>query len=113
MQDSGRAVTDDEVDEFYVTLSEKVFQAVANFLFRRYQSRPLKISNFLRYLLEDETTSRNDLKTYGNSADIVRERQLLFARLKRLNRPISVTEISEHIRQNQAFADMAPNFICA
>ena len=39
--------------------------------------------------------------------------QLLFARLKKLNRPISVTEITEDIRQNQAFADIAPNFIYA
>ena len=52
---------------------------------------------------------------YGewNSVDIVCERQLLFASLERLNRPISVTEITENIRQSQAFADIAPNFICA
>ena len=51
---------------------------------------------------------------YGdwNSAEIVRERQLLFASLKRLNRLISVTKINEDI-QNQAFADIAPIFTCA
>ena len=57
-----RAVTDDEIDEFYVTSFEKVFQAVANSLFRRYQSRPLNTSNFLPCLLEDETMSRNDIR---------------------------------------------------
>ena len=47
--------------------------------------------------------SRNNIEAVNefyddwNSADIVRKRQLLFARLKRLNRPISVTEITEDI----------------
>ena len=114
------AFTDDEVEEFYITLCEKVFQAAANSLLRRYQSGPLEISNFLR-CLEDETMSQYDIEAvsefYGdwNSADIVRERHFLFARLKtkRLNRLISVTEITEDIQQNQAFADIAPIFISA
>ena len=63
--------------------------------------------------------SLDDIKTvsefYGdwNSEEIVRERQLLFARLRRLDRSISVVEISEEMRQNRASADMAPNFISA
>ena len=57
-----RTIADDEVKEFYVTLCEKVCQAAANSLLRRYQSRPLEISNFLRCLLEDETLSRNDIE---------------------------------------------------
>ena len=44
--------------------------------------------------------------------NIVHERQLLFAWLKRLNCPILVTEITKAMRLNQAFADTAPNFIC-
>ena len=39
--------------------------------------------------------------------------KLLFGRLKRLNHPISATEITEDTRQNEAFAVMAPNFISA
>ena len=58
-----RVVTDDEAEEFYVALCEKSFQAAANSLLRRYQSRPLEISNFLLCLLEDETLSRNDIVT--------------------------------------------------
>ena len=33
-----------------------------------------------------------------NYADIVRQRQVLFARLKKLNRPISVTEITQDVQ---------------
>ena len=63
--------------------------------------------------------SRDDMQTVSefyddwNILDIVRERQLLFARLKRRDRPISVAEISEEMRENHALADMAPNFISA
>ena len=71
----------------------------------------------MRCLLEDET-SRNDIEAlsefYGdlNSADIVHKRELLFARFKKLHCLFSVTKITEDMRQNQVFADMAPKFVC-
>ena len=46
-------------------------------------------------------------------ADIARERQLLFARLRRQNRSIAVAEISKELSQNSALVDMAPNFVSA
>jgi len=60
---------------------------------------------------------RDDIKTvtefYGdwNSVEILCERQLLFTRLRRLDRLICVAEITEEIRLNHALADMAPNYI--
>ena len=57
-------------------------------LLPRYQSRPLQMSSFLHSLQEDQTMSRDDVETLSefhddwNSSEIVRERQLLFARLK-------------------------------
>ena len=52
---------------------------------------------------------------YGDwsHADIARERQLLFARLRRQNRSISVAEISKELSQNFAQVDMTPNFVSA
>ena len=52
---------------------------------------------------------------YGDwsHADIARELQLLFARLRRQNRSISVAEISEELGQNSALVDMAPSFVSA
>ena len=114
-----REFTEEEREEFYVNLFKSVFEKTANSLLRRYQSRPLQLSNFLRCLLEDQDMSRDDMQTVSefyddwNILDIVRERQLLFARLKRRDRPISVAEISEEMRENHALADMAPNFISA
>ena len=75
------------------------------------------MSNTLHFLLEDQVMSRDHIgavsKFYDdwNSSKIVRECQLLFSRLRRLDRPIAVAEISEKMRQNHALADMAPNFI--
>ena len=114
-----REFTEEEREEFYANLFKSVFEKTANSLLRRYQSRPLQLSNFLRCLLEDQDMSRDDMQTVSefyddwNILDIVRERQLLFARLKRRDRPISVAEISEEMRENHALADMAPNFISA
>ena len=77
------------------------------------------MSNLLRRLVEDETMSRNDIEGasvfYGDwdSADITRERKLLFARLKRMECPISIAEICKQLRENRAILDMAPNFISA
>ena len=57
------------------------------------------MSNLSRHLAEDETMSRDNIEGasvfYGewDSADITRERQLLFARLKRMKCPISIAEI--------------------
>ena len=55
------------------------------------------------------------IEFYGDwsYADIARERQLLFARLKRQNRSIAVAEISKELSQNSALVDMAPNFVSA
>ena len=52
---------------------------------------------------------------YGDwdSADITRERQLLFARLKRMECPISIAEICKQLTKNRAILDMSPNFISA
>ena len=41
-----RAITDDEIEEFYLILREKVFQAAANSILQCYESQPLKISTF-------------------------------------------------------------------
>ena len=77
------------------------------------------MSNFLRGLLEDPSMSRDEMEAvsnfYGdwNFADIVRERQLLFARFRRLNLRISVAEIGKEMSKNPALVDMAPNFISA
>ena len=114
-----RAFTDEEVEEYYVDLFRNVFEKTASALLRRYQSQPLEIANFLRRLLEDECTPSHSIKTvsefYGDwsHADIARERQLLFARLRRQNRSISVAEISKELSQNFARVDMAPNFVSA
>ena len=70
-------------------------------------------------VLEEQAISRDDIEAacefYGdwNSADIVRERQLLFARLSRMDRSISVTEICKEMQENRTLADMAPNFVAA
>ena len=58
---------------------------------------------------------KTESKFYGDwsHADIARELQLLFARLKRQNRSISVAEISKELSQNSALVDMAPNFVFA
>ena len=75
--------------------------------------------NLLRRLVEDETMSRDDIKGasvfYGDwdSTDITSERQLLFARLKRMECPISIGEICKKLRENRAILDMASNFISA
>ena len=114
-----RAFTDEEVEEYYVDLFRHVFEKAASALLRRYQSQPLEIANFLRCLLEDECMPTHCIKTvsefYGDwsHADITRERQLLFARLRRQNRSISVAEISNELSQNSALVDMTPNFVSA
>ena len=65
------------------------------------------MSNLLRCLVEDKTMSRDDIEKvsvfYGDwdSADITRERQLLFARLKRMEGPISITKICKQSRENR------------
>ena len=113
------AVTDEEVQSFYTNVSTQVFEKAASSLLRCYQSRPLQMSNLLRSLVEDETMPRDDIEGasafYGDwdSADITRERQLLFARLKRMECPISIAEICKQLRENRAILDMAPNFISA
>ena len=113
------AVTDEEVQSFYTNVFKEVFEKAASSLLRRYQSRPLLMSNLLRRLVEDETMSRDDIEGasvfYGDwdSVDITRERQLLFARLKRMECPISIAEICKQLRENQAILDMAPNFVTA
>ena len=77
------------------------------------------MSNLLRRLVEDDTMSRDDVEgasvLYGDwdSADITRERQLLFAWLKRMECPISIAEICKQLRENRAILNMAPNFISA
>ena len=114
-----RTCSAEEVEEFFVKLFKQVFEAAANSLLRRYQSRSLQMSNFLRGLLEDPSMSRDEMEAvsnfYGdwNFADIVRERQLLFARFRRLNLRISVAEIGKEMSKNPALVDMAPNFISA
>ena len=115
-----RAFTDEEVEEHYVNLFRRVFEKAVSALLRRYyQSQPLEIANFLRCLLEDECMPSHSIKTvsefYGDwsHADIARERHLLFARLRRQNRSISVAEISKELSQNSALVDMAPNFVSA
>ena len=114
-----QAVTDKEVQSFYTNVFKQVFEKAASSLLRRYQSRPLQMSNLLRRLAEDETVLRDDIEGasvfYGDwdSADITRERQLLFARLKRMECPVSIAEICKQLRENRAILDMAPNFICA
>ena len=114
-----RAFTDEEKKEYYVDLFRHVFEKAASALLRRYQSQPQETANFLRCLLEDECMPSHSIKTvskfYGDwsHADIARERQLLFARLRRQNRSISVAEISKELSQNFALVDMAPNFVSA
>ena len=44
-------------------------------------------------------------------ADITRERKSLFARLKRMECPISIAETCEQLQNNRAILDMAPNLI--
>ena len=57
------------------------------------------MSNLLCHLVEDETMSRDDIEGASmfyddwDSVDITRERQLLFALLKRMECPISIAEI--------------------
>ena len=46
-------------------------------------------------------------------ADITCEHQLLFVQLKRMESPISITEICKQLRENRAIPDMALNFISA
>ena len=59
-----------------------------NSLLCHYQSRPLQMSNFLCSLLEDPSMSHDETEAVSkfyedwNFAYVVRERQLLFARLK-------------------------------
>ena len=50
---------------------------------------------------------------YGDwdSADVTSGRQLLFARLKRMECLFSIAEICKRLRENRAILDMAPNFI--
>ena len=69
------AVTDDEVVEFYVTLLEKVFQAAAitNHGLSKYQ-------NFCNACWKMKLCHVMTSETYCNSVNIVRERQLVFAR---------------------------------
>ena len=77
------------------------------------------MSNLLRHLFEDETMSRDDIEGASvfncdwNSAHITRKRKLLFVRLKRMECPISITEICKQLRENWAILDVAPNFISA
>ena len=93
------AVTDEDVQSFYTNVFKQDFEKAASSLLRRYQSRLLQMSNLLRRLVEGETMSRDDIKGasvfYGgwDFADITRERQLLFAQLKRMECPISIAEI--------------------
>ena len=114
-----RAFTDEKVEEYYVDLFRHVFEKAASALLRRYQSQLPERANFLRCLLEDECMPSHSIKTvsefYGDwsHADIARERQLLFARLRRQNRSISVAEISKELSQNSALVDMAPSFVSA
>ena len=74
------------------------------------------MSNLLRRLF-GETMSRDDSEGasvfYGDwdSADITRERQLLFARLKRMECPTSISEICKQSRENREILNMALNFI--
>ena len=56
------AVTDEEVHSFYTNMFKQVFENAASSLLRRYQSRPLQMSNLLRRLVEDETISRDDIE---------------------------------------------------
>ena len=113
-----RALTD-EVEEYYVDLFRHVFEKAASALLRRYQSQPVEIANFLSCLLEDECNPSHSIKTvsefYGDwsLADIAREPQLLFARLRRQNRLISVAEISKELSQNSAVVDMVPSLVSA
>ena len=64
------------------------------------------MSNSLGQLVEDETMSRNDIEGasvfYGDwdSAKITCECQLLFAQLKRMECPTSITEIWKSLREN-------------
>ena len=114
-----QAVTKDEAQSFHTNVFKQVFEKAASSLFLRYQSRPLQMSNLLRRLVEDETMSRDDIKGASvfysdwDSADITHERQLLLARLKRMECPISIAEICKELRENRATLDMAPNFISA
>ena len=102
-----RDFTDVEVEEYYVDLFRHVFEKAAAALLHRYQSQPLEI----RCLLENKCMSSQGIKTVSefcgdwSFADIARERQLLFARLKRQNRSILVAEISQELSQNFAFVD--------
>ena len=102
------AVADEEVQSFYTNVFKEVFEKAASSLLRRYQSRPLQMSNLLRRLFEDKIMSRDDIEGasvfYGDwdSADITRERQLLFARLKRMKYPISIAKICKQLRENRA-----------
>ena len=107
-----------EGQSFYTNAFKEVFEKPANSLLRRYQSRPLLMLNLSRRLA-NETMSREGIEGasvfYGDrdSADITRERQLLFARLKRMECPILIAEICEQLRENRAILDTAPNFITA
>ena len=98
-----RVFTNEEVEEYYVDLFRHVFEKAAKALLRRYQSQPLEIANFLGCLLEDECMPSHSIKTvsefYGDwsHADIAREHQLLFARLRSQNRSISIAEISKEL----------------
>ena len=100
-------------------LFRHVFEKAASALLRRCQSQPLEIANFLHCLLEDECMPCHSIKTvsefYGDwsHADIARECQLLFARLRGQNCLISIAEISKESSQNSALVDMAPNFVFA
>ena len=103
-----RGFIDEEMEEYYVDLFRHVFEKAAGALLHRCQSQPLEIANFLHCLLEDKCMPSHSIKTvsefYGDwsHADIARERQLLFARLRRQNRSISVAEISKELSQNSA-----------
>ena len=77
------AVTDEEVQRFYINVFKQVFENSVSSLLRRYQSRQLQMSNLLCHLIEDETMSRDDIEEasvfYGDwdSADITRECQII------------------------------------
>ena len=107
------------MEKYYVDLFRHVFEKAASALLRRYQSQPLEIANLLSCLLEDECMPSHSIKTVSefyrdwSLADIARERRLLFARLRRQNRSISVPEISKELSQNSALVDMAPSFVSA
>ena len=56
------AVADEEVQSFCTNVFKQVFEKAASSLLRRYQSRPLQMSNLLRRLVEDETMSRQNIE---------------------------------------------------